>query len=202
MNIGKKILSAFVEVAEEAKPAIKAEKVSAITAAITYQPPVDTTRFKQYFDKLFAEANIQGPDYFEFSKMIEAMRSIADEKARYAAAFAGLSVQGLDKQKLLSTAAEYVQVLDKDAANFNNTIDTALQEKVVSKQKSIEENSRRIQQLSDEITDLKNKIAVLQDEIRGNEEKIKNSTGGYKIELENIKSRIVQDIEKIKQFIN
>ena len=202
MNIGKKILSAFVEVAEEAKPALKAEEVSAITAAITYQPPVDTTRFKQYFDKLFAEANIQGPDYFEFSKMIEAMRSIPNEKARYAAAFAGLSVQGLDKQKLLSTAAEYVQVLDKDAANFNNTIDTALQEKVVSKQKSIEENSRRIQQLSDEITDLKNKIAVLQDEIRGNEEKIKNSTGGYKIELENIKSRIVQDIEKIKQFIN
>ena len=202
MNIGKKILSAFVEVAEEAKPALKAEEVSAITAAITYQPPVDTTRFKQYFDKLFAEANIQGPDYFEFSKMIEAMRSIPDEKARYAAAFAGLSVQGLDKQKLLSTAAEYVQVLDKDAANFSNTIDTALQEKVVSKQKSIEENSRRIQQLSDEITDLKNKIAVLQDEIRGNEEKIKNSTGGYKIELENIKSRILQDIEKIKQFIN
>ena len=202
MNIGKKILSAFVEVAEEAKPALKAEEVSAITAAITDQPPVDTTRFKQYFDKLFAEANIQGPDYFEFSKMIEAMRSIPNEKARYAAAFAGLSVQGLDKQKLLSTAAEYVQVLDKDAANFNNTIDTALQEKVVSKQKSIEENSRRIQQLSDEITDLKNKIAVLQDEIRGNEEKIKNSTGGYKIELENIKSRIVQDIEKIKQFIN
>jgi len=202
MNIGKKILSAFVEVAEEAKPALKAEEVSAITAAITYQPPVDTTRFKQYFDKLFAEANIQGPDYFEFLKMIEAMRSIPDEKARYAAAFAGLSVQGLDKQKLLSTAAEYVQVLDKDAANFSNTIDTALQEKVVSKQKSIEENSRRIQQLSDEITDLKNKIAVLQDEIRGNEEKIKNSTGGYKIELENIKSRIVQDIEKIKQFIN
>jgi len=202
MNIGKKILSAFVEVAEEAKPALKAEEVSAITAAITYQPPVDTARFKQYFDKLFAEANIQGPDYFEFSKMIEAMRSIPNEKARYAAAFAGLSVQGLDKQKLLSTAAEYVQMLDKDAANFNNTIDTALQEKVVSKQKSIEENSRRIQQLSDEITDLKNKIAVLQDEIRGNEEKIKNSTGGYKIELENIKSRIVQDIEKIKQFIN
>jgi hypothetical protein len=200
MNIGKKILSAFVEVTEEEKP-VPQTTTSAIKAPVN-QPVIDTSKFNQYFDKLFAEANIPGPDYFEFSKMVEAMKAIADEKARYIAAFAGLSVQGLDKQKLLSTATEYLQLLETDATNFNATIDGTLQEKVHAKQLEMEQKTKKIQQLSQEITDLHNQIAVLQNEIRENEEKIQANTGGYKAELENRKSRILMDIEKIKEHIN
>jgi hypothetical protein len=200
MNIGKKILSAFVEVTEEEKPV--AQATTSVTMAPVDQPTIDICKFKQYFDKLFAEANIPGPDYFEFSKMVEAMKAIPDEKARYRAAFAGLSVQGLDKQKLLSTASGYLQLLDTDATNFNATIDGALQEKVHAKQLEIEEKTKKIQQLSQEITDLHHQIAVLQNEINENEEKIQANTGGYKAELENRKSSILLDIEKIKEHIN
>jgi hypothetical protein len=200
MNIGKKILSAFVEVTEEEKPVTQTKTPA--TAAIANQPTIDTSKFKQYFDKLFAEANIPGPDYFEFSKMVEAMKAIQDEKARYIAAFAGLSVQGLDKQKLLSTATGYLQLLDTDATNFSATIDGALQEKVRAKQLEIEEKTKRIQQLSLEITDLHSQIAELQKEVNENEEKIQANTGGYKAELENRKSSILLDIEKIKEHIN
>ncbi len=133
--------------------------------------------------------------------MIEAMKSIPNEKARYCAAFAGLSVQGLDRQKLLATATEYLQLLEADASNFQNMIDAALQEKVNSKQQEMEEKSKRIQQLSQEITDLHNKIAVLQNEMKENEEKIQSNSSGYKAELENRKSRIMLDIEMIKQYI-
>ena len=202
MNIGKKILSAFVEVTEEEKPVTPAQANTAATATSVNQPTVDTGKFREHFDKLFAEANIQGPDYFEFSKMVEAMKAIPDEKARYLAAFAGLNVQGLDKQKLLVTASQYLQVLDSDAANFTAILDGALQDKVHAKQQEVEEKTQRIQQLSREITELHNQIALLQNEINENEEKIKNNSGGYKTELENRKSRILQDIEKIKEHIN
>ena len=46
------------------------------------------------------------------------MQAVPDEQVRYITAFAGLSVQGLDKQKLLSTAAQYLQLLETDATNF------------------------------------------------------------------------------------
>jgi hypothetical protein len=200
MNIGKKILSAFVEVSEDTKT--PTEVVTSTTPVVHYQPSVDTGKFKQYFDKLFDEANIQGPDYFEFSKMIEAMNAIPNEKARYVAAFAGLSVQGLDKARLLSTASQYLQVLETDASNFNNTIDATLHEKVLSKKHEIEEKSKRIQQLSQEMADLHDKITVLQNEIKENEEKIENNSSGYERELVNMKSKIKSDIEKIKQHIN
>jgi len=207
-SFGKKILSAFVDVTDEHHPA--AEKPpryesppsTQVTQGSSSTVDAGNNKFLQYFEKLFSEANIPGPDYYEFSKMIEAMITIPDEKARFSAAFAGLSVQGLDKQKLLSTAAEYLKLLDADAANFHSSIDSALQEKVRSKQKELEEKSARIQQLSGEITDLHNKISLLKAEIHENEEKIEASTNGYRMEGQNIKNRILLHVEKIKEHIH
>jgi hypothetical protein len=199
MNIGKKILSAFVEVAEE-KPATGAAQQT--TTPVYREPVTDTGKFKQYFDKLFTDANLPGPDYFEFSKMINAMNSIPDEKARYSAAFAGLSVQGLDREKLLATASQYLQLLDQDAVNFHATVNTALREKVQARQQEMENKNNRIRQLSKEITELQQQITVLQKEVAENEEKIRNSSGGYEVELENMKNKISADIEKIRRHIS
>jgi peptidoglycan hydrolase CwlO-like protein len=205
-SIGKKILSAFVELKEEEKSApvdsIKVTPVYTETIVKTYQPVERDDRFVQYFEKLFKDANLPGPDYFEFSKMIEAMSSVPDEKARYVAAFAGLSVQGLDKAKLLSTAADYLRVLNSDAANFGSTVDAALQEKVFLKRKETEEKAMRIEQLKSEINELHRQIDLLNTEIRENEGKIENNSGSYKRESEMMKMRIEKDIEKIKQYIN
>lgn len=203
-SLGKRILSAFVEVTDDEQAVTKPEEIQQTSTTVSkqsYSTASASAKFRDYFDKLFNEANIPGPDYFEFSKMTEAMQAITDEKARYSAAFAGLSVQGLDKQKLLSTAAQYLQVLDNDAANFNSTVDAALQEKVIAKQKEIEAKQQRISELTREITDLHNQVAVLNNEIKENEEKIENNTGGYKAALEMMKNRITMDIEKIKQLV-
>jgi hypothetical protein len=204
-SLGKKILSAFVVVADEKKQVEEKQPESKPLPAprkpvMNSAAPV-SNRFRDYFDKLFTEANIAGPDYFEFSKMIEAMHSIPDEKARYSAAFAGLQVQGLDKGKLLSTAEQYVQVLHTDAVNFHSTVDAALQEKVHQKKQEMEEKNKRIQQLSQEISDLQNQLTVLQQEVAENEAKIEASTGSYKVESEYMKERILSDIQKIKQYI-
>jgi hypothetical protein len=215
-NLGKKILSAFVEVSDDKKPeatkpgeaplsfpAAKPQPESTFTGTTfssNYASPVNS-KFKDYFDKLFQEANIPGPDYFEFSKMIEAMQAVPDEQVRYITAFAGLSVQGLDKQKLLSTAAQYLQLLNTDATNFHNTVAAALQEKVHEKQRQMEEKEKRIQQLTQEISALQNERLNLQGEIKENEAKIEANTGGYKSESENLKNRIAWDIEKIKRYI-
>jgi uncharacterized protein YoxC len=202
-SIGKKILSAFVEVTEAKPPVTKPEEADTISTdrKANTPPPPDSDRFMQYFEKLFTEANIQGPDYYEFSKMIEAMGGIADEKARYSAAFAGLQVQGLNRQKLLSTASDYLGVLDKDAGNFLSTVDATLHEKVHGKRKEMEQKQERIKQLSQEINELHQQVDRLNDEVKENEQKIEQSTGGYKAAMEMMKSRIQTDMEKIKTFI-
>jgi len=130
-SFGKKILSAFVEVTEEKKTVIMPEETQPRSTPVPVTKMASVAgieKFKQYFDKLFNDANLPGPDYFEFAKMTQAMMAMPDEKARYAAAYAGLSVQGLDKSKLLETAGAYLKILETDAANFSSTVDAALAE--------------------------------------------------------------------------
>jgi len=214
-NFGKKILSAFVEVNDDKKKEAekppsteympKVEPLSlptftSTTAQNSYTSPVNS-KFAAYFEKLFMEANIPGPDYFEFSKMIDVMQAVPDEQVRFITAFAGLSVQGLDKQKLLSTAAQYLQLMETDATNFHSSVDAALQEKVHEKKKQMTEKESRIQQLTQEISALQSEMLNLQNEIKDNETKIEANTGGYKNESEAMKNRIARDMEKIKRYI-
>lgn len=217
-KLGKKFLSAFMEVTDEEKgkePAPVTQHVTPVATAVsetrgntrgagqyagtTHQPD---QRFAEYFDKLFSEANIPGPDYYEFSKMIAAMQVIPDEQSRYHAAFAGLQVQGLDKQKLLSTAAEYLKVLTTDADHFQKTVEAALQEKVSSRKTEAEEKARRIQALSEEISTLQQQIIAMQQEIGENEEKLTASSTAYTTESRFRSQQIESDIEKINHYIH
>jgi len=159
-------------------------------------------RFADYFDKLFSDANIPGPDYYEFSKMVAAMRLIPDEQSRYYAAYAGLQVQGLDKQKLLSTAAEYLRVLTADADQFQKMVDAALLEKVHSRTGEAEEKGRRIQALSQEILKLQEEIGAMQREIGENKEKLTASSNAYMSESGRRKQQIETDIQKIDHYIH
>jgi gas vesicle protein len=206
-NLGKKILSAFVEVSDDNKPA--AEKPitpspatfhTNIAANDSYISTANS-KFKAHFEKLLKEANIAGPGYYEFSKMIDAMQAVPDEQVRYITAFAGLSVQGLNKQKLLATASQYLQVLDTDAASFHSTVDAAIQEKVHEKKRLMEEKEKRIQQLMQEISTLQTDILNLQHEVKDNEAKIEANTAGYTYESGATKGRINRDMEKIKSYI-
>jgi hypothetical protein len=210
-GLGKKFLSAFVEVTPTPQKAMEnPENDSGKKNTEEDKPgykrgqegyaPADS-RFVEYFDKLFSEANIPGPDYYEFSKMIEAMQAIVNEQARYAAAYAGLYAQGVDKAKLLSTAGEYLRILETDAQQFHTTADTAMQEKVQGKKAEEDEKSNRIQVLSREISDLQNQILILQKEIKENEEKIEASTGGYTAENARRAARIQADMEKINNYL-
>ncbi len=206
-SIGKKILSAFVEVSDNSKPVTEKpalpDPASFPVVKDGHAPWHDTgDKFRDYFDRLFKEANIPGPDYFEFSKMIEAMQSIPDERARYCAAFAGLQVQGLDRQRLLSTANEYQQILDTDAENFLSTVSVALEEKVHARKQDVAAATERIQQLTQEISNLQQKIVSLDAEVRENEQKIESNTGGYKKALDTMQKRIQNDVEKIKQYLS
>lgn len=206
-SLGKKILSAFVDM-DNSKPTETAPATQQVTRPHISAPqaaPAGTdagsSKFSEHFNRLFADANLPGPDYYEFSKMTEAMQGIADEKARFCAAFAGLQVQGLDKQKLLSSAQQYLQILEADAAAFNQTLDQALLEKVQSRKKEIAEAQERIQQLSQEIVRLQQQTETLTQEIAVNEAKIESNTAGYTAALNASKNKILIDIDKIYTHI-
>jgi hypothetical protein len=221
-SLGKKILSAFMEVADEKKESSAQEQIRHDAADAGMQAHGDhgdagrpdggkqeprsasqtDDRFAGHFDQLLSEANIPGPDYYEFSRMIGVMQGIPDEGARYSAAFAGLQVQGLDKQRLLTTAGEYLRILTTDADQFQRTVDAALQEKVHGKETEAEEKAGRIKALSQEILQLQQQISALQDEVRANKDKLTNGSSAYTAESQRRQQQIKNDIDKINQYIH
>jgi hypothetical protein len=213
-SFGKKIIAAFLEVDEKKAAGLPPGKGPREEAEPAGSGTVNTgertaqagdrgdDRFAGHFDQLLSEANIAGPDYYEFARMIAVMRGIPDEAARYNAAFAGLQVQGLNKQRLLDTAAEYLKVLTTDAGQFQTTVDASYEEKVRGKEAEAEEKAGRIQALSQEILQLQQRIGALQEEVRVSKEKLAGSSGAYSAESKRRQGEISRDIEKINQYIH
>jgi hypothetical protein len=207
ISIGKKILSAFVEVDQKKEPVEPPEDRVPPNDHVplkVHVPPQDRAddRFAGHFDKLLSEANIPGPDYYEFARMIAVMQAIPDEAARYNAAFAGLQVQGLNRQRLLDTADEYLRILTTDAEQFQATVDASYREKVHDPEAEAEEKAGRIRALSQEIVQLQQQISALQEEVRSSKEKLAGGSSAYTAESNRRQQEIRRDIEKINQFIH
>lgn len=205
-GLGKKILGAFIDLGDDSqdKPVVTPapDPVPAVTNTVTSNAAAGTPdKFKSYFDTLFKDSNLPGPDYYEFIKMVEAMSAIADEQVRYTTAFAGLSIQGISKKKLLDSAAQYLQVLESDAVSFQSTVGKALEDKVTARKKEIISKQDRIQQLTKEISKLTAELDILNNEVTENEEKINASTGNYKAASDQLKNSIRLHMQHINQYL-
>jgi hypothetical protein len=65
------------------------------------------------------------------------MGNLPDE-TKFAAAFGGLSVQGLTKAKLLETATTYIGVIDEDSKKFNSALDSKILSEIKTKRTNAE----------------------------------------------------------------
>jgi hypothetical protein len=191
-------------------PPLGGTTVSNISVASSYTPTVaseDMEKFSQHFDELFDKANLPGPDYFEFSKMCQAMATLADN-AKYPAIFTGLQVQGLSKEKLLESANHYIAIIDEDAKKFNTAIDSKILAEVQlkrneasNKQKALQEKINLIAQLQAELTKDTSEIEILQNEANDQERKAQEKANTYKAACESRKASINEDVAKINTYI-
>ena len=141
------------------------------TATATGISQEDLDRFRQHFQELFEKANLPGPDYFEFSQVKRKLQEqIPDEKTQITAAFASLSIQGLTKDILVSSAQHYIDIIQKDREGFEqaiaskqNTEVDGRNKKISGLQKLITDNNEQIQLLTKAITQSQSDIKALQD---------------------------------------
>jgi hypothetical protein len=191
-------------------------KHSTPTVVMPTITPVQTTnnisqdelsKFVQHFDSLFENANLPGPDYFEFDKMVDAMENVPDN-IRYSAAFKALSVQGMTRNTLLTSAGQYIDLINKDKAEFNAAIQQSIGSGIENKKqlidaenKSIEHKTLQIEQLQREIEASKQSIAQATQEITEHEQKVTVKTATYNYACDKMVEKINSDINQIQTFI-
>ena len=209
----KKALSVFVEFDDDQKQDTKSSfsQTPSLPSEISRNPVnhVEAEKFEKYFDNLFEKANFPGPDYFEFYKTMEMLEAhIADEKARLSATFASLSIQGLTKDILISTANKYKTIIENDQLNFDKALNDKLKAEVGQRQiqlqnldKKIKSNSEQIQLLTKEISDSQILIGKLKTEVMDQENKLTNNKNGYQVACQAILNKINKDIVEIQSTL-
>src|SRR5207237_9531032 len=126
-------------------------------------PAPHSSKFAQYFHDLLEKANLPRPDYFSFMDALQQMSGLnIPEDAKYQAALATLKAIGLtDPKNLLSSAQQYLQILEEDRTEFVRKADDKSSGETTKLQSEI-------QQLDAENEAAKQQIESLQKQIMDN----------------------------------
>jgi DNA repair exonuclease SbcCD ATPase subunit len=211
-GIFKKAIGLFVEFEED--KASSAPSANPLPKAAPQGPPPvsaalqadDIEKFEKHFEKVFDQANLPGPDYYEFWKMMEALSvHIRDERSRIAATFASLSIQGLTKEKLVSTAQQYKTLISEDRTRFEKVAQEKLEHDIGQKRqelRQLEETVARhaelIKKLTQDISAAQQSMKGLQSVITEEESKLDKNKQGYAVACDAMIRKIDDDINKIQ----
>jgi hypothetical protein len=213
-GIFKKAMGLFVEFEEEQQSASSSNQSSSSpsTSSATRVSPQqmlnaeEFDKFEKHFEKLFDQANLPGPDYYEFMKMMETLEAhIKDEKARISATYASLTIQGLTKEKLVETATKYKEIIGADKMQFEKIANAKSEQEIGQKRKDLKgledtivKNSEMIQKLTKEITEAQVALGGLKATISEEEQKLARNKQGYMMACEAMLQKISEDIKKIQ----
>jgi chromosome segregation ATPase len=176
----------------------------------TFQPT--TARDPKIEEKLKATmkaANLPGPDYFEFKQQLDVLKNvISDERTRFAAAFSSLTVQGVDKNKILESASHYVKILNAENGKFESAIASRSEEKISLKEKEVQallqENQgfeNQIENLKKNISENSGRITVLSGEISQAKNEIEGAKQRFKFTLLGFIDEIEKDAQKVGTYV-
>jgi len=159
--------------------------------------------------KALDEANLEGYDYFEFAKTLEALKpTLPAEQTLYQTALASGSVMGATKDKLTQTAQHYLDILGKKQEEFNQAVQVQINETVLDKEQGVVDldnqikvKAEQIQNLTDEINSLTNKKVEVTNEISTNKVKIEQVKNDFAATFQAFVSKIRGDMERIEKYL-
>ena len=163
-------------------------------------------KFERHFETLFDQANLPGPDYYEFWKMMETLEPhIKDERTRISATYASLAVQGLTREKLLATAEKYKTIIQEDKSSFEKAAHEKAEGEIGQKRRQLKQMEETIAQQTEMIRKLTQEIAeaqvatgTLTATITEEEQKLTQNKQGYVLACDAMLQKITNDITKIQ----
>jgi outer membrane murein-binding lipoprotein Lpp len=219
----KGILSSFIEIEPKKKSSVAPQAPAApffaapapvaapAPGSIQFAQPMSTEdmdKFIAHFEKLMKDANLPGPDYYEFAKVMGTLKAhIHDERELMLAALGSLQAQSstITKDVLLSSAQHYMGIIQQNRQEFMQTLDAKKKSEMGTRTDEIDEltqkivaDKQQIDQLNKEMESFSAKIQALKAEAAEIEERLGKNGTGYITASDAMISKINGDIEKIK----
>lgn len=153
--------------------------------------------------------NLKGFDYLEYKLSLGRLFKIGmDNEVAFKSAFATATTVGLSKEKLVSSAQHYKEVLAKEKQQFDMALKNQLEKRVKSKKSEVEKLKVQIEAWKDQISKLQNQIATSQATIDSADQlihdemsKIDTTKVNYENTLESILKQIDDDLANVQRLI-
>ena len=163
---------------------------------------VADNKFIQMLEEVIAQNNIPGQDYFEFKQAIENMGSIVmDDKTKFLTVYNVLSLQGCNKDVLLSSLDKYVQIIQLEKENFTKEMQAEYSVRVQSKVDEVERAKKELETITKRMADINNTILQLSQEAQAEDMKLRATEANFMASADIIMNEMINDKQKITNFI-
>lgn len=168
-----------------------------------------SSRFVDVLLDAMQRNNIQGIDYLEYRQSLDSLGKMdMDDETRFLSAFAMARTMGADKEKLMSSARHYLEVLKEEETKFAAALTNQKRLKVDKKQQRVEELNHTNDSLRKELTRIAEQIKANEDQIRGLEKQRSEAEGkvtvtkkNFEASLEFVRERILEDMNHMERFL-
>lgn len=169
-------------------------------------------KFYNGFLKVLEDNNLDGVDYFEFSRAKKANDNLPGftEAMKYQSAFNTLKTISptITKEHLLKTADFYIEKLGSEEQEFSAEMQNEVNNQVTArldlakqKEKAIADKQAQILALQNEIVGLQTEIGQVNLEAQQKQAQIDTTAKNFKVTIDVVKAQINQDKANIQNFI-
>ena len=201
------------DTSDETTPAKKkpTENIISTGAAASYTAPIapassgstdnaSIEKFRAYFKNLYDKANMPGADFYEYHNMVEAMGNLIADEVKYPSVYAGFGGQ-ITKEKLVSSAQHYLELLQSDRSDFDKSYAVAKQQKVLERKAQADKKAAEIKALQEKIAALNQDIIQLNQQASEDDLRLNSEQAAYYQQSDAFQQNIRTGIDKINQYL-
>jgi len=217
----KKLKSLFVieegAPAQEGKKTTAAEDTEKENAASLRTIPIVKDGSKGQVQNKFLEvlfgaiesSNQEGFDYLEFKDFLRSLANVPmDDSTRFKSAYATAQTMGATKERILTSAKTYMDLLAKEETKFQEALNGQRDKNLTSKQHEIKKMEQAIQDKQAEIEKLKadienhrKQIGTLEQDINAASEKLSQTASDFAATYQALLGQIQDDVKNIESHL-
>lgn len=185
-----------------------AHKVPSVQPVAGVKGQVQDKFLQVLFDAL-QNNNQQGFDYLEFKDFLRSLANVPmDDSTRFKSAYATAQTMGATKDKILGSAKDYIAILGKEEAKFQEALSgqkdrnlTGKQDEIRNLEKTIQENEAEIEKLKSDIEDHRKQISTLENEINTASDKLAQTASDFGATYQALLGQIQDDVKNIESHL-
>ncbi len=153
--------------------------------------------------------NQEGFDYLEFKDFLRSLANVPmDDSTRFKSAFATAQTMGATKEKILSSARVYMDLLAKEESKFQEALTgqrdknlTAKHNEIKKLEQTIQDKQSEIEKLKTDIEEHRKQIGTLEHDINTASDKLGQTASDFAATYQALLSQIQNDVKNIESHL-